>query len=71
MNYSGTIFLHTKVKELKQMDKSTSKTVQGNGEKAKVTANIQENIEGIFIFVRELTARRQRPKVGSAIGVKS
>ena len=50
MNYSGTIFLHTKVKELKQMDKSTSKTVQGNGEKAKVTANIQENIEGIFIF---------------------
>ena len=50
MNYSGTIFLHTKVKELKQMDKSTSETVQGDSEKAKVTANIQENIEGIFIF---------------------
>ena len=27
------------------MDKFTSKTVQGNGEKAKVTANIQENAE--------------------------
>ena len=37
--------IHTKVKELNQMDKFTSKTVQGNGEKAKVTANIQENIE--------------------------
>ena len=37
--------IHTKVKELNQMDKFTSKTVQGNGEKAKVTANIQENAE--------------------------
>lgn len=45
MNYSGTIFLHTKVKELKQMDKSTSETVQGDSEKTKVTANIQENAE--------------------------
>ena len=37
--------IHTKEKELNQMDKFTSKTVQGNGEKAKVTANIQENAE--------------------------
>ena len=36
--------IHTKVKELNQMDKFTSKTVQGNGEKTEATADTQENI---------------------------